>query len=92
MTPAELYARCPTLAYGASKADCREYVRTLVRLIGVGFHPDTAAADYVGPDGARTFTDSQADALQRSLDRAHGTLGDDIYDVALLEMHKLAAG
>jgi hypothetical protein len=34
--------------------------RSLVRLLGLGFHPDTRCRNYVNDDGSPTFTYEQA--------------------------------
>ena len=35
-----------------------------VRLLGLGFHPDTRGADYVNRDGSQTFTDAEAERYE----------------------------
>lgn len=44
--------------------------------IGMGFHPDERFAGYVGPGGARLFTDAEAAALDQKMDAACGLLPD----------------
>ena len=58
------------------------WLRQLVRDFGIGFHLDTRSRDYVGPDGASLFTESQCDVLESSINRLFEILGDDLpYDI-----------
>lgn len=45
----------------------KEWVRDMLYVKHVNFHPDTPIADYVTPEGAAAFPDSKK--LQRQLDK-----------------------
>jgi hypothetical protein len=46
-----------------------------VRLLGLGFHPDTRGDDYINGDGSRTFSDDEATAFDATVEAMFG-LGD----------------
>lgn len=77
----------PTLPGNADRDDCRRWYRQLVRDFGPGFHPDTPADDYVDAKGRRLPTDVTT-ALDVSIDRAFTLLGDELYDVGLVEIRR----
>lgn len=80
----------PHLADQASRHQAEGFVRSLVRWVGPGFHPDTDFNDYAIVDaGTRSFTPSQASRLNAELDRAFAVLGDDLYDIAAPVQHAL---
>lgn len=65
----------PRLPARPSVADAIRWFELMTKFIGVGFHPDTAIAEYVNPmSGARSFTPVCAANLQRQLDVAHDVL------------------
>lgn len=51
--------------------DVRAIVRKLALWIGGGFHPDTPAEDYVGPDGESVFSAADAVRLNKVLQIAY---------------------
>jgi len=77
----------PVLGANPDASEAREYVESLVRWIGPGFHPDSDFADYVhAKTGSILFTATQAAHLNWSLERAIEVLqhqDDDVYDIAL---------
>jgi len=56
------------------------YVR-YVRRLGLGFHVDTRGRSYVDGNGARVFTDDEADEYDRVVDAVHGFA--DPYELAI---------
>ena len=76
------------LESGANAAAAREWLIGVVRYIGPGFHVDTPFGDYVNKAGP-TFTQQEADKLDRSMARAFDVLGDvEPYDLTLPEVQK----
>lgn len=67
----------------------RQFIRSCVRVIGIGYHPDTPFADYVDGDGRPTLSDDGAAYLQGQHDEAVRLLEKfalhdlDVYAVAL---------
>jgi|JI10StandDraft_1071094.scaffolds.fasta_scaffold80606_3 UDP-N-acetylmuramate-alanine ligase len=62
----------------------KEWVRDMLYVKHVNFHPDTAIANYVTPEGAAAFPESKR--LQRQLDRFFlvcQKYGTDIYQFSL---------
>jgi len=86
----------PQLSETPSAADAAEFVRTLVRWVGPGFHPDTDFNDYVHcGNGTQSFPPHQADRLNREIDRAIVVLEqyeENIYDIAAPIQYSLLAG
>ena len=76
----------PKLPGQPSRLEAEEFIRSLVRWAGPGFHPDTDFNDYVTADaGIRSYPVAQADRLNSALDRAIAVLGrgdEDVYDIA----------
>jgi len=76
----------PYLGNEPTRNEVEEFVRSLVRWIGPGFHPDSDFNDYVmSESGAPLFPPAQASRLNENLDRAISVLGDegeDVYDIA----------
>jgi GMP synthase-like glutamine amidotransferase len=58
------------------------FIEQVARRIGVGFHPDTHAADYVDANGQYLFDEATAAALNEAMKRAFAILGERIYEVA----------
>lgn len=65
-----------------SPADAETFIRACVLCIGLGFHPDTPAADYRLGDRP-SFTADEARRFQNDLDAACEVLGSRVYDVCL---------
>lgn len=56
------------------------WTRTAGREIGLGFHPDTAAADYISVGtGRRLFGESEIRGFELNRERAFELLGDAMY-------------
>jgi hypothetical protein len=70
----------PNLPAGADEEACKEWLRRLCRDFGLGFHPDTPAADYIDGEG-QSLPPEIVTALDDSIDRAFKILGDEIYEV-----------
>ncbi|MGI9014477.1 MAG: hypothetical protein ACR2GY_09540 [Phycisphaerales bacterium] len=65
----------PLLPDSADARDALVWLRKLTKWIGPGFHPDTAASDYVRADTRQsTFTPDEAKRLDRDIDRARDLL------------------
>lgn len=62
-------------------ASAIEFVQGMCDEVGIGYHPDTFASDYQGPDGKSLFTRSEAAGIDLKTEIAHAILGDKIYDV-----------
>ncbi len=61
----------------------KDDVVALHKLIGIGYHPDTAIADYVDRNGKPSFTKAVAAEWQKKLDSAKDVLDDEIYEIGL---------
>ena len=85
----------PKLGDKPSRTEAAKFVRSLVRWVGAGFHPDTDFNDYVkGDTNARSFPTSQAARLNAELDRAFAVLGqgdEGVYAIAAPVQHALLA-
>ena len=58
------------------------WLQQLIRDFGLGFHLDSAPADYVRPDGTDYFTPDECALLNQSLDHLFLILGEERpYDV-----------
>lgn len=55
-----------------------EALKDIINLLGMGFHPDTLASEYVNSTG-KTFTEEEAMWLDKNLDIMHATLNN-IYE------------
>ena len=64
------------LPEGSTPDEAMGWLRQLIRDFGLGFHLDSAPADYVFPDGRQVFTPDQCLELMNSLDRLFRILGD----------------
>lgn len=61
----------PILPTSPTVDDAKRHLRSLVRWVGPGFHPDTDFHDYVLTDtGERSYEPSAADALNADLNSA----------------------
>lgn len=69
-------------------AEAREFIRTCFEA-GLGFHPDTEAAEYVTPDGAQIYKGRAAEMFDARREFAFQALGDSIYSVACEEFSRL---
>ena len=54
----------------STETHARVFIKGCVEVLGLGYHPDTPFAEYVGQDGKRLF--SRKDAAR--LERLHGML------------------
>ena len=73
------------LSSKATADDARDWLRSMVRDFGLGFHPDTQPEDYIDDDG-RGLPDDDIEALSVSLERVFTLLGDtEPYDVCFEE-------
>lgn len=75
-------------------AQANDFMRAMVRKIGVGFHPDMSMTSYVSHVGRPVFTAAQAASLQSRLDAAYDALvqaGEDPYEAAYDEQQSLIA-
>ena len=85
----------PYLGNEPTRNEAEEFVRSLVRWIGPGFHPDSDFNDYVvSESGAPLFPPAQASRLNEKLDRTISVLGDggeDVYDIAAPVQYALLA-
>lgn len=64
--------------------DVRAFFEHIVGVDGVNFHPDTAFADYSGPDGKPVYKLADAERLDRLMEKAFevcAALGADIYEI-----------
>ena len=61
---------------GSTPDEATVWLGQLVRDFGLGFHLDSAPAEYVFPDGRPVFTPDQCSELMHSLDRLFRILGD----------------
>lgn len=60
------------------------WVRTVSREVGLGFHPDTPASEYVNLNtDLPTFSTTEAKAFDEARDRAFDLLGEHIYQFGL---------
>lgn len=60
--------------------------------IGIGYHPDTRAADYIDRAGQPTFTEAQAKELDRLHNEAFDAgFGDLMYEYGLEGLHARVA-
>ena len=77
----------PILHQNADAAEAVRWVRILTHWIGPGFHPDTAAGEYVDvATGTPTFGMETTVRLDRDLQRAESLLeerGRSVYDIAI---------
>ena len=64
------------LPEGSAPDEATVWLGQLVRDFGLGFHLDSAPADYIFPDGRQVFTPDQCLELMHSLDRLFRILGD----------------
>lgn len=81
----------PSPRRGADEA--RRYVRSLVRLVGIGFHPDQPFSGYVDAGSGRaSFGPRECRQLEAGLNRAWRTLdaaGEDLYAIAHEEQRRI---
>lgn len=77
------------------KKDARAWVRQMVKELGLGFHPDTSAQDYVRVDGGcgggPFFAPTEVLAFERRREAAVALLGDEIYEVSLCSARRILA-
>lgn len=59
-----------------------EFVEAMIAILGMGYHPDTAGADYVTDDGARVFSDECAREIDETTARLMAD-GADLYDLGM---------
>jgi hypothetical protein len=83
-----LISSCPRIRKMTKRA-AERVVRSLVREIGMGFHPDTPGREYVKQNGKRSFTVKKAKAIDCKVDFAFRLLGNKVYDIGLREQRKL---
>ncbi|MFO1044808.1 MAG: hypothetical protein U0941_23800 [Planctomycetaceae bacterium] len=70
------------LSEGSTPEEATVWLGQLVRDFGLGFHLDTAPAEYVFPGGRQVFTPDQCSELMKSLSRLFRILGEArVYDV-----------
>jgi len=67
--------RIPELDPGASETAAARWLRAVVRLVGPGFHIDTAPGDYVDGQGRKSFAPADAGRMERGLRCAAHILG-----------------
>ncbi len=74
--------------------DCRRLVRWFMHFCGMGFHPDTAAGEYVDCDSGRATFEGQFAELvvQPLLDDAFELLGDRVYEIGMEEFRAVMTG
>jgi hypothetical protein len=83
----------PRLAIGADAATCREWLRCACRRIGLCFHPDTQASEYVDGNGQALLSPVDAQALDDSIRRVFRILGDEEpYEVCATEAETMMYG
>lgn len=74
----------------STRKDAVRWTRAAVSSVGVAFHPDTRAADYVVREtGQALFAPEQAVGFDASMDRAFDLLDSSIYDHGLRAQHRL---
>lgn len=64
--------------------DVRAFFEHIVGVDKVNFHPDTAFADYTGPDGKPVYDLADAERMDRLMEKAFevcAAVGDDIYKI-----------
>ncbi len=42
------------------EASARRFIASCIKIVGLGYHPDTPFRDYVADDGSRCFSDAEA--------------------------------
>ena len=69
------------------ECDYRQLVRWFMRFCGMGFHPDTAAGEYVDCESGRAMFDGQFAELvvQPLLDDGDKLLGERVYEIGMAE-------
>lgn len=74
--------------------DVRAWLRVdVLPLLGLGFHPDTAAADYVSSDdGSPAFEEDEAKVFDARRNEAFGVAGADIYAITIEEFERMLGG
>jgi hypothetical protein len=76
-----------------SREEAVSWVKAATETIGLGFHPDTPASDYLnGQTGKPLFSASEATAFDLALEAAFSFLGDEIYEEGLTMMQSLVKG
>jgi hypothetical protein len=65
-----------------SEGNARQALESMHVDLG-SFHPDDRGAEIVGADGARVFTDEQAQRYDEVMDAIFRELGESVYDIAL---------
>ena len=69
----------------ATPDEARDWLRSITRDFGLGFHPDTRPEDYIDDHGRR-LSDVDIASMNVSLERVFALLGDtEPYDVCLDE-------
>lgn len=76
----------PSLSKSPTVTEAKQFVRTLIRWIGAGFHPDTDMADYVMDDGSKCFSPRLAAELNCDLYLVWGVLESESIDIYALSL------
>ncbi len=87
--------KLPKLPANPSREQARAWYEDVVWEFGLGFHPDSPAADYVGNDGVRIFSQEEAAQFDHNLATVWPLIGDgkdDIYDVGLYLFWRIQHG
>lgn len=76
-----------------SREEAVMWVKVATKTIGLGFHPDTPACDYLnGQTGKPLFKASDAQSFDAALEAAFGFLGEEIYEEGLTMIQTLLRG
>lgn len=81
--------------------DCRQLVQWCIREIGLGYHPDSDAADYVRlghhaefsgyvSTGEPLFDAETAERLDALHDQAFELIGDEVYEMGVDEFERIS--
>jgi hypothetical protein len=71
------------------RASAVRFVQWCVKMLGLGYHPDTPFADYVDRDGRATFTPAEAARLEEAGEQAFAFC--DPYEAGQQEFERLLA-
>jgi len=72
-----------------TKSAALRFVNRLQDKIGVGYHPDTRAAEYVNDDDEPLFSELEAEEIDENMDRVFDLLGDEVYEIGLNRQHMM---
>jgi hypothetical protein len=76
-----------------TKTDAAKWVRRATREIGLGFHPDTRAAEYINlQTGLPLFNADEAEGFDEAAGSAFIHLGDKVYEQGLAIQQSILRG